>query len=294
VDISTMPAIFRQYMDAWNRHDPTAIGASFAARGTYSDPYNGGPLSTSELVRTCSELFVTLPDLSLSLAEPVQAVNGKLAIQWRMRGTNAGPSRYGPPGHGVVDLMVAEFVVLDEGKIRSVQRYFDQKILLEQMGLQVVVQPVTSGPFRFGTAFQIQNGKHIRPGAFSITWNDGTSKENIQRINEFATLIASRMVEMPGFIGYVGANFGKRLCTITAWETPKAAQQLLRELYHMRAVKHFFTSDLSTAGHTSVWRAERINALWMRCAACARQVDYDQSEGKCACGARLPDPPPYW
>jgi hypothetical protein len=45
---------------------------------------------------------------------------------------------------------------------------------------------------------------------------------------------------------------------------------------------------------TSVWVRERIGALWVRCEACGRMVDSAKAEGRCLCGAALPEAMAYW
>ncbi len=102
------------------------------------------------------------------------------------------------------------------------------------------------------------------------------------------------MVAMPGFIGWIGISIGDRLMTVTAWEDAASTERLLRDGTHLEAMKRFFGPDFGAAVYTSVWRAERLNAMWVRCAKCGRVVDYEKTSGQCRCGQTLPEPPPYW
>jgi hypothetical protein len=67
----------------------------------------------------------------------------------------------------------------------------------------------------------------------------------------------------------------------------------MRNGTHRAAVQNFF-GDLATAGAmTSVWVPQHISAS-IRCSECDRMMNYDRAEGRCACGARLPEPLPCW
>ena len=59
-------------------------------------------------------------------------------------------------------------------------------------------------------------------------------------------------------------------------------------------MERFFAAELGSSAMTSVWKPERINALWVRCEACGRMEDYELSKGMSRCGQPLPEPPPYW
>ena len=95
---------------------------------------------------------------------------------------------------------------------------------------------------------------------------------------------------------YRGPRVGRagRLFTITAWEDTESPQQLLSHTLHKEAIERFFSTDWGTSVMTSVWKPERINALWMRCEACGSLEDYELSGGMCRCGETLPEPPLYW
>jgi len=89
-----------------------------------------------------------------------------------------------------------------------------------------------------------------------------------------------------------GATIGDRMLTITAWEHPDNARQMMKEGTHKDAVSHFF-KNVSAGGWTSVWSPERINPFWARCASCGQMED-SQTWTTCRCGAALPEAIPYW
>jgi heme-degrading monooxygenase HmoA len=190
--------------------------------------------------------------------------------------------------------MPVDFIVVEGDKIRSVQGYFDQKTLVEQLGLQVLVQPCAIGPVSFGSSTYLQLGRLTKPNAFSLGWIQLRSDEEEQQVREYGLRILQEVAQMPGFISTLIARSGHRFFAITAWEDAESPRQLRRGGTHREAMERFFGSDFAAAGHTSVWVPHQSNPLWVRCTACGHVVDYSQLEGKCQCGQPLPAHPPYW
>jgi hypothetical protein len=199
-----------------------------------------------------------------------------------------------PPTGRAVALAGADFIQVEGDRIRSVQGYFDTRVVPEQLGLQVLIQPHAVGPFAFGTSTSVETGKKSKPGAFSIMILHARSGEEIQKVKELSREIATEMLQMPGFMSWVGMTIGPRMRTVTAWETPEHAQQLMRAATHQEAMRKFFGPELASGATTGVWIPGRINAMWVRCPACSRMVDFAKSEGTCQCGESLRTPMPYW
>jgi hypothetical protein len=149
-------------------------------------------------------------------------------------------------------------------------------------------------PFRFGTAVRACAGSTRTPGAFSLTWVDVRSPEEAEEVRLTAAAVAAELAAEPGFISWMGLEIGSRLYTITAWESSDAVGAVLRNRTHQAVVRRFFTGNLGAATSTSVWRADHVNALWVRCPACATMLDRSRTDGICACGAPLPEAPESW
>ena len=286
--------VAQQYFDAWNKRDPAAVVATFAEGGTYSDPATGGALTGQAIAEYTKGLFEAFPDLSFDIVSKESAGNGNVAAQWLMRGTNSGPLAGNPPTGGTIALPGADFIEVAGDKIRSVQGYFDQRAFVEQLGLQVILAPQSAGPVSFGRAISFQQGKLAKPGAFSLTSITVRSDEEANEVSERSQRIVGEMAQMPGFISFVGAAIGRRLFTITAWEDPDSPRQLLRGGAHKEAIARFMGADFTAGAMTSVWVPDRINTVWVRCAACGRMADSASPEGTCRCGQALPEHPPYW
>ena len=283
--------IARTYFAAWNQRDPAAIVATFAEDGTYRDP-TVPALTGSALARYTSGLFAAFPDLSFGIVSAAQTGDNIVAAQWMMRGTNTGPMAGGPPTGMAVALPGADFITVDGDKIRSVQGYFDQKTFLEQLGLQVIAQPYSIGPISLGTGATMQVGKHMKPGAFSLT-SIRVRSDEVQQLQEYSMPILAELAQMPGFISFTTLLANNCGYTITAWEDAESASQMLRAGAHREAMKVFLGSEFAEGGMTSVWIPHHINALWVRCTACGRMSDYERDEGMCQCGQSLPLLP-YW
>lgn len=286
--------VAQHYFAAWNQRDPLAIVATFADGGTYRDPTVPQGVSGPALVAYTSGLFAAFPDLSFEVVSAAQVDDHTVAAQWLMCGTNSGPLSGGPPTGGTVALPGADFITMADGKVLSVQGYFDQKAFVEQLGLQAIIQPYAIGPVSFGSATSLQLGRPTKPGAFSLTCILVKSDEEVQQVVDYGQQITMEMAQMPGFISWVGAVIGHRLYTITAWEDAESPKQLLRGGTHSKAMQTFFNTDFAEGAFTSVWTAHHINPFWIRCPACGRKANYDDLQGMCQCGQPLPDPPPYW
>ncbi len=287
-------AVARVYFDAWNRHDPAAIVAAFAEGGTYSDPNVPDGLSGAAIADYAGELFAAFPDLSFDVRGTAPSSDGVVGVRWTMRGTNTSFFRGSPPTGRIVALPGADFIVMEGGKIRSVEGYFDRRTFAEQLGFQVTVQPYSVGPVSFGDSVYLQRGNLSKPAAFSLTSLTVRSDEEVQEVRAYSRRILQEMGRMTGVIGVVLVRAGNRMFTITAWEDAESPRQMLRNGPHREAVKRFFGSDFTVGAMTSVWSPMRINPMWVRCTTCGHMADHERSEGVCRCGQSLPERPPYW
>ena len=286
--------VAQTYFEAWNRRDAAAIVATFAQGGTYSDPASGGRLSGAAIGAYAQGLWQAFPDLNLEIVSVAANDSGMVSAEWLMKGTNQGPLNGLPPTGKPVELPGADFIRVEDGKIRSVQGYFDSGALPRALGLDVIVQPKAIGPFSFGVSTRASNGSSAMPGAFSITWLEARSEEEQEKVREDSRNIAMEMLGMPGFISWVGVTIGDRMLTITAWEQTDSMAGLMKGGQHRASVGRFFGPEIARGGGTGVWIPGRLNARWIRCTACSKMADTGKSEGKCGCGAALPAALPYW
>ena len=106
------------------------------------------------------------------------------------------------------------------GRTVSVEGYFDQRTFLDQLGVQVTVQPANAGPLAFGTSTRFRTGSTTVPGAISVTWIDVGSKAEAEGVKERSRGNVAELAQLPGFIGWVGIGIAERLYTLTLWDDP--------------------------------------------------------------------------
>jgi steroid delta-isomerase-like uncharacterized protein len=283
--------IARQYLDAWNAHDANAIVRTFAAGGTYCDPTTA-ELSGDAIGGNAKRLWSAFPDLAFDVAGVAEAGVGRVVAEWVMRGTNTGAFQGLPATGRPIALPGVDVIEIGADGIKAVTGYFDTRAIPEQLGLQVLIQPFTAGPFAFGNSIAVQSGKKTTPGAFGITtiWNADGQTEDIRALTR-AT--ATEMLRMEGFIGVSFFRIGGRGVTISAWEKPENTKQLMRGGTHAEAMRKFW-AELGESAYTSVWVPDHINPLWVRCRGCRKMNDYEKHSGVCSCGQRLPEAPSYF
>jgi steroid delta-isomerase-like uncharacterized protein len=289
----SLPTIVQRYLLAWNEHNVNEILATLAADGTYEDPTTQGPLGGADLEQHLTGFFAAFPDVTFEVTS-VCGGDDCLAVNWLMRGTNAGPLQPDlPPTGASIALPGVDLFHLDGDIIRSVQGFFDQKTFLEQLGLQVMVQPWEFGPVKFGRAVWLSSGRQTKPAAFSTTWVDVPDEAQAVEVVQRTRQMFSALLEMPGFIGATFTRVGNRLATQTAWDTAESAHAMRKLADHKEAVQRAFGGDLGTAFQTSVWVVEHQNPLWVRCGVCDRLESYETG-GRSVCGEPFPEQPSYW
>ena len=126
--------VARNYFESWNRHDANAIVAAFVEGGTYNNPNADQPLTGAAIGDFAKSVFTAFPDLSLEVISIGETGGGLVALQWVLRGTNAGPLGGGTPATGRrVTLPGASFIQVEGDKIRSERTYHDRQIVDEQL-----------------------------------------------------------------------------------------------------------------------------------------------------------------
>jgi steroid delta-isomerase-like uncharacterized protein len=284
--------VAQRWFDAWNSRDLEAIAAVMADDGTYADPMVPDGLGPQETAGYAGGLFAAFPDLGFTVEGEGRCGEGTVLAEWRMRGTNGGSFNGLPPTGRAIDLPGADVIRVEGDRIRSVRGYFDSAVVPRQLGLQVVVQPDAVGPFRFGVVGQVSTAG-TRPGAVSLTVLEARTPEQQAEVRDRSRDVVLDVMGEPGFISWLGVVVGERMYTITAWETPEAAEALRRSPAHREAMDRFLRGDLAAGGQTGVWAPHRLNGLWGRCGSCGR-MGRPEEEETCPCGAASVVAVPYW
>ncbi len=287
-------AAIEAYFRGWTNRDAEAILASLTHDGTYEDPTTRQPISGEAIRAYVSALWSSYPDLTFEIKSIGETGENAVATQWVMRGTNSGSAMGLPPTGKPIVLNGADFFELKSGKVLHVTGYFDKSEIPRQLGLAVIIQPKQIGPFRFGISTMVQSGKTEEPVAFSITSLEAKDDEAAQTIRAASRDALIDMLKMDGFIGATTATIGHRMVTVSAWNSPEASRQVMKEGAHAEAQKGMYDGSLAIHGFTSVWTKHRINPELVLCNSCHKMNRGPGDERLCSCGSKLPDKAPYW
>jgi steroid delta-isomerase-like uncharacterized protein len=283
----------RRYVAAWNARDTARLADAFLPGGTYEDPNTGGPLGTGPLGQYAAGLWAAFPDLTFEDAGFQETSGGEIVFRWIMRGTNRGSLRGLPPTGATVALPGVDLITARDGGVERVQGYFDRTTLMEQLGVQVHVQPYAVGPVRFGVCTSVESANPAPPGAVSLTMIEARNDAAVQQIRDVSRRIMLQLCGMPGFLSFQGAVIGRRLTTVTLWESREAQREVMREANHKQAAQDMFGGGLGAAFHASAWALERLGELWIRCPACGELRD-GRTQGACRCGSAAAERPAFW
>jgi steroid delta-isomerase-like uncharacterized protein len=293
-EVAQATDVVRQYIDAWNRRSPNAIAEMFGENGTYTDPVTGGSLTGAGIAQFAEGLFSAFPDLGFEITSIVETGTDGVVLEWIMTGTNSGSLRGLPPTGKTIALQGIDVIRVRDGRIDSLHGYFDRQTMMEQLGLQVVVQPNQIGPVNFGVSTRVRSGNVATPGGLALTMIEARTAEEVQEIRLQSRRIMLGMPPLPGFLSFMGIVVGRRLYTVSAWTALEQAQQIMANEEHRKATAAMFKDNLGTAFHGSIWAPVRIGPRWRRCQSCSRMVAGAEETVTCACGAKLPEVEPYW
>jgi steroid delta-isomerase-like uncharacterized protein len=283
-----------EYIAAWNAHDATRVARLFAADGVYEGPTLRMALHPWDVAATLESMAAVFPDFRFEVTSSI-VTNGRATVEWIMHATNAGPVKTGVAATGRLAHVRGVDVILDGiGGFARVTRYFDQKAMYEQLGLQVIVEPHAQGKAVYGYSMWVSSGNPKPPGIVALTWIGGRDESERDRIRAHSGKVVHDFVEEPGFIGIVTGFAGNRGFTVTAWEDEAALRRALAK-QHGQAKQDFRTADLAYGVWTSVWQPVRVNRLWSRCMTCNQPNAVGDKPATCSnCGSDLPARPTYW
>lgn len=283
----------KQYFAGWNAHDASKIAPLFAAAGTYEDPISRMAVRSFDLPTVLWSIETVLPDFAFEIAS-VAACDKGATVEWVLRGTNSKPLKPGIDATGKVTTLRGVEIFEGADGFTRVQRYFDQKTLYEQIGMQVIVEPLAQGKAVYGYSKRVASGNPAPPAIVGMTWIRFRDQSELDRIRTHSAKIIQDFLDEPGFISIVTGAAGDRAFTVTAWENEEALHRAL-DKSHSHAKHDFRTGDISPGVWTSVWKPEHINRIWTRCLSCSQPNDVTDNHRECGnCGAALPERPPYW
>lgn len=154
--------------------------------------------------------------------------------------------------------------------------------------------PIERGAAHYGYSMRVASENKSPPTLIALTWIEGASESERDRIREHSRQNVQDFLQEPGFISIVTGFIGLRGFTVTAWEDEASMKRALSR-HHAVAMRELFHEDFVASVWTSVWRPTRINRIWLRCKACGALDDVSDDHRACAsCGAALSPRPAFW
>lgn len=106
--------------------------------------------------------------------------------EWLMKGTNDGDFMGLPPTGRSIAVPDVDVIEVGADGITSVRGYFTNSAMMEQLDMQVSVQPKRIGPVSFGTSTYISIGD----SAWTNLWTDGQMNMRLLRCTECGVMAA--------------------------------------------------------------------------------------------------------
>ena len=277
----------QRYFDAWIRRDADAILATIAPGGTYQDPTTPGPLSGEALRGYVQGLWAAFPDLRFELGQVHLIGARRVFAEWKMVGSNTGSMNGLPPTGKTVRLPGIDVIEIGSDGIHAVTGYFDSAVVPRQLGLDVIVQPSEIGPFRFGTGTVVRLSKPMSPGVVGITELLASSDEAVPHIRQLVRQTVIEQLQVPGFLAFTATVTGRRMTTVSMWDTQQSMRAGMSNGTHAQAMREFFGAGIAEGGSTSVFAPVRVGPYWRRCDACRQMTRLAERSGHCQCGEPL-------
>lgn len=282
------------YFAAWNAHDGVRLATLFEESATYEGLSIRMAIHPYDLQSVIEALAAQFSDFAFTVTDVVTS-GEKVAATWVLNGTNDGALKPGVAATGrKLHLSGVDMIDTRSGQIAAVRRVYDRRGMMEQLGLQVLVEPFRQGKASYGYSLHVSSGNPAVPGIIALTWIQGREESERDRVRVHSSQIIADFLDEPGFIGIVTGFAGERGFTCTAWQDEAALYHAL-DKHHARAKQDFRTSGLSPGVWTSVWKPHHINRLWVRCPTCDQPNDATSDPAHCSnCGGDLPSRPSYW
>ena len=273
------------YINAWNTQDLGALSHLFAEDGYYTDPIVKVNLSATALSTYVGGLISAFPDLHFETVSMQQSDDNTCTFEWIMRGTNSGSFNGLPPTGKEFALPGMDILRCDGDKIHSVHGYFSSVIMMEQLDLQIDIQPKSIGPVNFGTSTYTTLENKAKPGVFGVT-QINVNPEQKEELRTLTRAIIQDIVGKPGFISSATTlSHDGHGITITAWESMETAKQAVQGEAHKAAMQAMFAKNgLASGGWTCLLTEGKFNNRLLRCDECGDLLSYTDT-ATCMCGA---------
>jgi steroid delta-isomerase-like uncharacterized protein len=128
-----------EFMDAvWNRGDADAadrfLADSYTIHSDPGDPWDGATLSRAGFKERLIASRIPFPDLHFDISDII-AGSDRVAIAWRMRGTQSGPLGPLPATGRPIDAQGMTIYYFRDGRITGHRQVVDRLSVAQQLGV---------------------------------------------------------------------------------------------------------------------------------------------------------------
>lgn len=127
---------YDRYVEGWDDHDPETVMGAFAPGGTVTAPPFDEPRTGEEIREWVAETVTGFPDVHFEEHNLMSTdAEGVFVLEWTLHGTHTGPFNGLPPTGNTVTLAGVDIFAISEDGIESLNIYFDQSSMADQLGL---------------------------------------------------------------------------------------------------------------------------------------------------------------
>jgi steroid delta-isomerase-like uncharacterized protein len=128
-------AVCERQAQAWNAHDPDAVGAFFAQDAILHDA-SGETVSGRDAIAARAKMYIdAFPDMRFDI-QSVEVDGNTFTFEWRASGTNSGSLAGMPPTNRSVVVEGCDVGKIgDDGLIHSENDYWNEASMMRQLGL---------------------------------------------------------------------------------------------------------------------------------------------------------------
>jgi steroid delta-isomerase-like uncharacterized protein len=179
--VVSLEGTIQEYFEGWNAHDAARIARLFAVTGTYEDPVSRMAVRSFDIATVLWSIESVLPDFTFEIVSTA-CTDRRGTVEWVLRGTNSKPLKPGIDPTGKVTTLRGVEIFEGADGFTRVQRYFDQKTLYEQIGMQVIVEPLSQGKAVYGYSKRVASGNPAPPAIVGMTWIRFRDQSELDRI----------------------------------------------------------------------------------------------------------------
>ncbi|MGB7801464.1 ester cyclase [Buttiauxella sp.] len=133
-DVSPL-SVVKDYMSAWNAHDPAKAAQYLSSDVVYYDAASGAPVKGKNNAEkeVIGAFIKAVPDLTWKMTSKPVYDHDTIAFRWEFSGKNSGEWAGSPATHNQIKFEGVSYITVNNGKITWQGDYYDSKKLDEEL-----------------------------------------------------------------------------------------------------------------------------------------------------------------